>query len=300
MNTAVHYFTLVLLFMAVSYSGCQTDQLKRISYTSQVAGEERDFYLYLPNGYELSDRKWPVLMFLHGNGERGNGKDELGYVMIHGPLMEAWIQKRELPFIIIAPQLHMFGMDTTGISYLAERDPSMIPQRLKEGVPPRLPQANAGKMVSGIKEETAAYKTLPNGWEKVDIDLISILDQVLSEYKADPDRVYLTGLSYGGFGTWSLASKYPDRFAALAPVVGWGHPELMSPIANTKIPVWAFSGGKDSVVETKYFYPGLNKLKELGHPEVRFTVHEDLGHDAWKRVYQGEDLYNWFLEHKLD
>ncbi len=286
------------LFMLLS-TACQNDKLERIPYTSEVAGEEREFFLYLPNDYEMSDKGWPVLMFLHGNGERGNGKNELDFVLKHGPLMEAWAYKKELPFIIISPQLHMFGMDTTGISYLVDRDTTTIPTRLEEGTPERDGYFGTQGIMSGEAPELANYITLPHGWDKVENDLVDMLDYVFEHYNADTNRVYLTGLSYGGFGTWHFASTHPDRFAAIAPVAGWGHPELMTPIANHQIPVWAFAGGRDNVVEPKYFYPGLNKLEELGHTDVRFTIHEDMGHDTWKRVYRGDDLYNWLLRHQL-
>tara|TARA_R100000093_G_scaffold16462_2_gene9332 strand:+ start:28 stop:684 length:657 start_codon:yes stop_codon:yes gene_type:complete len=112
-------------------------QLERLSFTSALDGSERQFFVYLPRGYETQTGKdWPVLLFLHGNGERGNGRDELDYVLAHGPLYEAWIQKRDLPFIMIVPQLPMFGMDEHA-DYLRNRDPSQIPQRLADGVPPR-------------------------------------------------------------------------------------------------------------------------------------------------------------------
>ncbi|MGN8225278.1 prolyl oligopeptidase family serine peptidase [Gracilimonas sp. BCB1] len=296
--TTIHPSYTIFILIILMLTGCQTDKLERISYDSQVAGEKRDFYLYLPNGYELSDKNWPVLMFLHGNGERGNGKDELGFVLMHGPLKEAWVYKRDLPFIIISPQLHMFGMDETA-SYLQNRDTTMIPQRLEEGVPERTPYSSTTGIMEGEKGEVAEYITLPNGWERVGKDLLGMLDYVQENYRADSNRVYLTGLSYGGFGTWQLASSYPDRFAAIAPVVGWGHPDLMDPIAEYEIPVWTFAGGRDQVVRAKHFYPGLNKLEELGHNDVRFTTHQDLGHDTWKRVYRGDDLYNWFLTHQL-
>ena len=103
---------------------------------------------------------------------------------------------------------------------------------------------------------------------------------------------------YGGFGTWHLASKQPDMFAAISPIVGWGHPDLMGPIAESNFPVWVFSGGRDFVVRKKFFFPGLNKLEELGHTNLRYTIHDDMGHDTWTRVYSGDDLYNWFLNQK--
>jgi predicted peptidase len=139
----------------------------------------------------------------------------------------------------------------------------------------------------------------PAGWNRLEADLLLILDSVQTSFRTDPARVYLTGISYGGFGTWYLASRHPERFAAISPVVAWGHPELMPPLAEREIPLWVFAGGRDPLVAPRYFYPGLQALEELGHTEVRFTIHEDMGHDAWRRVYAGSDLYDWLLEHRL-
>jgi predicted peptidase len=93
-----------------------------------------------------------------------------------------------------------------------------------------------------------------------------------------------------------MASKHPQLFSAIIPVVGWGHPDLMKPIAQHRIPVWAFAGGRDQVVQLQFFYAGLNKLESLGHDNVRFTVHEDMSHDAWTRVYASTDIYEWMLQ----
>ena len=139
----------------------------------------------------------------------------------------------------------------------------------------------------------------PDGWMSREQDLLTILDQALERFRADPQRVYLTGLSYGGFGTWALASRHPERFAAIAPVVGWGHPQLMRPLAERKMPIWAFAGGRDPAVPAKYFFAGFNELERLGHTDVRLTVHEDTGHDVWKRIYGGGDLYDWLLGYAL-
>jgi len=130
--------------------------------------------------------------------------------------------------------------------------------------------------------------------------VILILDKVLSEFNADPNRIYLTGLSYGGFGTWYVSSKYPELFAAISPIAGWGHFKLMKPIEDSQIPVWAFAGGRDLTIKTKYFFKGINALENLGHSGVRFTIHEDMGHDIWTRVYSGDDIYNWFLSHSRE
>jgi predicted peptidase len=291
-----------IAFISLFMVNCTTPvhhpaELTRVSFESKLDQQEHDFFLYLPKDYGVDkDKKWPVLMFLHGDGERGNGRDELDWVMVHGPLYEAWVQKRDLPFILVVPQLPMFGRDTLGFSYLANRDKSRIPKRLDDGVPPREPYFDTPQPMTGAiaADSIPGDVGLADGWNRIEDDLLTMLDLVQANYQADENRVYLSGLSYGGFGTWYMAGKHPERFAAINPIVGWGDPDQMGPIAEYKIPVWAFSGGRDRVVETKYFYAGINKLEELGL-KVRYTIHEDLGHDTWKRVYAGEDIYEWFL-----
>jgi predicted peptidase len=83
--------------------------LIRQSYTSPSEGD-REYFVYLPRGYNSDTQKlWPVMLFLHGDGERGNAREDLDWVLVHGPLYEAWIQKRELPFVIVVPQLPLYG-----------------------------------------------------------------------------------------------------------------------------------------------------------------------------------------------
>jgi predicted peptidase len=94
-----------------------------------------------------------------------------------------------------------------------------------------------------------------------------------------------------------MASKYPERFAAIVPVVGFAHPDHIPSIANADLPVWCFAGGRDEAVEARYFYPGMNLLEALGHRRFRFTIEADMGHDVWARVYAGQDVYDWMLSH---
>jgi len=275
-------------------------QLLRIPYISKVDQSSRNYFVYLPKGYDKKQgKKWPILMFLHGNGERGNGQDELDYVLIHGPLYEAWIQKRDLPFVMVVPQLHMFGRDTLKLGYIDNRITDWIPKRLENGTPerPKDPVISE-QMIGALASDTIPSKTnyFNGGWNAVETDVLAMLDKTLLDYSTDKNRVYLSGISYGGFGTWYIASKNPQRFAAINPVVGYGHPHLMDSIAKHKIPVWNIAGGRDRVVPVKYFYEGMNKLEALGHHNIRFTIHEDMGHDTWRRVYAGDDLYNWLLE----
>lgn len=139
----------------------------------------------------------------------------------------------------------------------------------------------------------------PDGWFRVEDDLVAMLDTVLDDFRADAARVYLTGLSYGGFGTFDLAARYPQRFAAIAPIVGTGSMDDAQVLADAAVPIWRFGGGADPVVKPHWFYAFAAALEKAGHPELRFTVQADMSHDAWIRVYAGWDLYDWFLSHRL-
>lgn len=295
-----NFFSFALLLLTLSlFSQKSEEQLLRIPYTSEVDNSQREYFVYLPKGYDDEPNKeWPVLLFLHGNGERGNGKDELDYVLAHGPLYEVWIQKRDLPFVMIAPQLHMFGQDTVK-NYIANRTRDQIPVRLKNGIPKRPDYFATSKKMNGVipnKEIPTQQERFPVGWEMAEHDVLNMLESTLKNYNTDKNRVYLSGISYGGAGTFYIGSRNTDKFAALNPIVGWGSPDLMEPIAKSQLPIWVFAAGLDTSVDWANFYQGLNHLKELGHNDVRFTIHQDLGHDAWKRIYEGEDIFNWLLK----
>jgi predicted peptidase len=284
--------------VAVARATPSPAQLLRVSYQSQATQAERDYFLYLPTGHaDAPDKRWPVLLFLHGNGERGDAKQDLDYLLKNGPLYEAWIQKRDLPFVVVVPQLPMYGRDEHA-DYLKNRSRAEIPVRLLEGVPERPAEFGTPQPMLGAtaNEEIPlpAYGP-PMGWPELEADLLSILDTTVEQQRGDRSRQYLTGLSYGGFGTWYFASRHPDRFAAIVPVVGYGHPDLMAPIAEAKIPVWCFAGGRDGGVGAAYFYTGLNRLEALGHDTLRFTIEADMGHDVWARVYARPDVYDWML-----
>jgi predicted peptidase len=274
-------------------------ELKRISYKSERTGKQRDYFVFLPRGFGQS-KSWPVMLFLHGNGERGDGKKDLDYVLVHGPLFEAWCQRRNLPFVIISPQLPMFGQGE--VDYIKNRTRAQIPQRLANWINPR-PDPSGVRLAEPMQGKLSDDRLPdgpegpPDGWNEIESELLAMVDSTIADFKGDAKRVYLTGLSYGGFGAWNLAARHPQKFAALAPIVGYGHPDHAEPLAKAKLPLWVFAGGRDPVVPLRFFYPALNKLELLGHPEVRFTVEEDLGHLTWVRVYEGQDLYSWMLAH---
>jgi predicted peptidase len=122
-----------------------------------------------------------------------------------------------------------------------------------------------------------------------------VLDEVVREYHVDRDRIYVTGLSMGGLGTWALAIAHPRRFAAIAPICGGGDPSHICVIKH--LPVWTFHGAKDTGVPIEYTEVMVQALHECGG-NVRFTIYPDAEHDSWTETYNNPELYRWFLEHR--
>lgn len=185
-----------------------------------------------------SGQPLPLIVFLHGSGERG---DSIDLVRVHGPWYYAE-HYSDFPFMILAPQC-------------------------EEG-------------------ET---------WEPVKLDLL--LDEIIASYPVDTSRIYLTGLSRGGFGTWDWALYRTDRFAAIAPVCGASNYHVLNANKLKDIPVWVFHGALDDVIPVSFSAELVKKLRSLG-ADVKFTVYPDAGHDSWTETYMNPELYKWFLSHR--
>jgi len=195
------------------------------------------YLLFLPEGYGKKQRRWPMILFLHGAGERGN---DLKKVKEHG-LPKIVEKQKDFPFIVVSPQC-----------------------------------------------------SRGDWWaHRVDV-LINLLDDIVSHYNVDRGRIYLTGLSMGGYGTWDLARKYPERFAAVAPICGGGSADVAHNLVN--VPVWAFHGAKDNVVSLKVSQEMVDAVNKAGG-NAKLTVYPDVGHDSWTKTYDNKELYDWFLEH---
>ena len=123
----------------------------------------------------------------------------------------------------------------------------------------------------------------------------ALLDEIVEKYKIDKDRIYVTGLSMGGFGTWSLAAYSPKRFAAIVPVCGGGEPIMARILPH--VPAWVFHGAKDPVVPIARSEAMVDALRQAGG-NVKFTVYPNAGHDAWTETYADPKLYDWLLEQK--
>lgn len=194
------------------------------------------YTVYLPENYS-PENKYPLVVFLHGAGERG---ETLEGTTRFGFLQQAKAGK-SFPFIIVAP---------------------LCPQE--------------------------------RYWGNYLESLNDFLDEVLATYAVDPVRVYLTGLSMGGTGTWQWLMANPERFAAAAPVCGSGVYWYASRIAQK--PIWIFHGAEDTTVlleESLNMYRAL--LKSGGHPKL--TIYETVNHNAWDYAYTDE-LAQWFLQFK--
>jgi predicted peptidase len=194
-----------------------------------------NYLVFLPEKYQASDDKWPLLLFLHGSGETG---DDIEKVKIHGPpkIVES---KPDFPFIVVSPQ--------TPIR-------TWFPEVLG-----------------------------------------ALLDEVVGKYRVDEDRIYVTGLSMGGAGTWNLAARYPQRFAAIAPICGAGKPEDASKLKD--LPIWAFHGALDSAESLTRHQAMVDAVKHSGG-NIQYTVYPDLKHDCWTVTYNNPELYEWLLKQR--
>lgn len=196
------------------------------------------YLLTLPTDADAKSRRAPLVLFLHGAGERG---DDIERVKKHGPakLIE---RGQSFPFILVAPQC-------------------------------------------------------PSGtWWQNGI-LTALLDEVMEQHAVDADRVYLTGISMGGFATWSLAIETPGKFAAIVPICGGGAPYVADRLK--RIPIWAFHGAKDDVVPLYESERMVEAVKKAGGAP-KFTVYPDAGHDAWTRTYEDPALWDWLLAQRRD
>ena len=232
-----------------------------VQRTLAIGPEVYRYRVFLPIGWQPR-KTWPVVLFLHGNGERGD---------------DGWRQT------------------LVGIGPSIRRNPERVPAIVV------LPQCRRGMWwTHGPMEKLA----------------LAALEASLRDFAGDPSRVFLTGISMGGYGTWSLAAKYPGRFAALAPICGGvvpppgvkvpeDHPPVkFSPdpyrsmaVRIGPVPVWIFHGSDDPRVPVSESRKMAGALRALGKP-VRFSEYTGVGHDSWEQAYAEPDFFPWLLSHR--
>jgi predicted peptidase len=231
---AVLMSSLILTALAEERTATMPNQQAHVFEKQVTITYRLEYLLFLPKDYgKDASQKWPLILFLHGAGERGN---DVELVKKHG-IPKVVEQQPDFPFIAVSPQC---------------------------------------PTDSWWPRETAA--------------LIGLLDEVMGQYAVDSDRVYLTGLSMGGFGTWTLAAEYPQRFAAIAPICGGG--SRIARYALKTMPTWVFHGAKDTVVPPEESQTMVEALQSVGG-DVKFTLYPDADHDSWTVTYNNPELYTW-------
>lgn len=197
------------------------------------------YLLSLPDGYQTdAQKKWPLMVFLHGAGERGT---DIEMLKKHGP-------------------------------------PKLIA---------------AGQKFNAI---VASLQCLPRQiWNPHGVKALT--DHLIQTLRVDADRVYLTGLSMGGFATWETALEYPDTYAAIVPICGGAGVRFVMADRIKHLPVWIFHGAKDPVVEPAYSQKMYDALKKVGG-NVKLTLYPDALHDSWTAAYNDPELWKWMFEQK--
>ena len=225
-------------------SGQQTPATAAIEIPSEDGSQKTDslrYLIYLPAEYAAAkETAWPLLLFLHGSGERGN---DLELVKKHGPpkLVEQEAHQKAWPFITVSPQC------------------------------PKEVRWNAAA-------------------------LAKLVEHVANTHRVDRRRIYVTGLSMGGSGTWSLLAENPGLFAAAMPLCGKGDPAVAEKIAKT--PVWIFVGRKDKA-ETVENCGQMEQALRAAGGSAQITYYDDLEHDCWTETYNNPAVWQWLLAHRL-
>jgi predicted peptidase len=210
------------------------------------------YRLLVPEKYDPR-RAYPLVIFLHGAGERGNDNAK---PLHDGVIPWARELSRVRPSFVVVPQCPATGqwVDTpwTNGSYALGRVP--------------------------ISRPLGA--------------VVALLAALRREFHVDPHRIFVTGLSMGGFGAWDLLMRYPDTFAAAMVVCGGGDPTQAARIK--RVPVWAFHGSADDVVPVTGARAMIKALRAVGG-RVRYTEYKGLGHNVWDKAYGNEPALLWLL-----
>ncbi|HKB03670.1 MAG TPA: prolyl oligopeptidase family serine peptidase [Gemmataceae bacterium] len=220
-------------------------------------GKELPYRLLTPST-QRSDKKYPLVIFLHGAGERGTDNEKQ---LVHGVPQFATNENQEnYPCFLIAPQCpdgqKWVDVDWSSDSHQQPKEP-----------------ADSGRLVLELIE--ASIKKLP----------------------VDPKRIYITGLSMGGYGVWDLLARRPDLFAAAAAVCGGADEATAAKIKH--IPVWAFHGAKDTAVKPARSRNMIAALEKAGG-KPKYTEYADVGHNSWDRAYKDPEFYQWLFAQKKD
>ena len=245
---------MVLLMTLTAAAADHRDRFQARTYTD-AAGGKLQYRLLTPKGYDKG-KKYPLVLFLHGAGERG---DDNFKQLVHGMNDFASDERMaEYPCFVIAPQCpeNSLWVDTPWSA-----DSHTMPEK------PTEPLRQSLEAVAALQKE----------------------------FSIDGDRLYITGLSMGGFGVWDAVQRHPEMFAAAVPVCGGGDTACAEKIKG--VPIWAFHGAEDTAVKTKRSRDMIAALKKAGG-EPKYTEYEKVGHDSWTATYHDPKTFAWLFSQK--
>lgn len=216
-------------------------------------------YRFLESDYNPS-RKYPLVIFLHGSGERGSDNEAQ---LKWGAMNFATTENMKLhPAFVIAPQC---PLDDEWANFASE-----------DGKPSMALQPNPSKPIALLME---------------------LMKEVIKNFPIDTNRIYITGLSMGGFGTFDLIERYPDVFAAAVPVCGGG--DVTKATAIKHIPIWIFHGAEDAGVDPTLSLAMVNALVKAGaHPG--YTQYPEVGHFSWIAAYSDPMMMAWLFRQRKE
>jgi predicted peptidase len=218
------------------------------------------YRILFPSDYDKT-HKYPLILVLHGAGERGSDNEKQ---LVHGAkLFVDSLVRNKYPAIVVFPQC---PAESYWSSVTIDREKLPLQLTFDYTKPVTVPLKNA----------------------------ISLVQQLLKEDAVDTKRIYITGLSMGGMGTFEAVYRYPDVFAAALPICGGGDTLRYK---RVKVPFWVFHGGDDAVVDVKYSRAMVNKLKDL-KVRVKYTEYPGVNHNSWDNAFAEPDFLKWMFQNK--
>jgi predicted peptidase len=204
------------------------------------------------------------------------------------------------PYVVFVPKDYDGTKEYPVILFLHGAGETKNPKAKKEGKMPV--EVGIGPAIKKREKDFAFITVIPRaenfGWGADGANgkrALAMLDEVMKEYKIDAKRQYLTGLSMGGMGTWSIAMAHPDRFAAIVPICGRGDTSKAEKIKD--LPIWCFHGDADTSVKVEGSRDMIEAIKKAGG-KPKYTEYPGVGHNSWDKAYATDELYTWLLEQR--
>lgn len=243
--------TLWMLGMTTEILAADAKELFEARTFKGSAGE-LNYRLLKPKDYD-ANKKYPLVIFFHGAGERGSDNTKQ---LVHGMGNFASDEVRaKYPAFVVAPQCPE-GKQWVSVPWSEDRH--------------TMPKEPAAPMQLSLE----------------------LLESLQKEFSIDSSRLYVTGLSMGGFGTWDIIQRRPDLFAAAAPICGGGDVDGAKTMA--KLPIWVFHGDQDTAVKTQRSRDMVAALKAAGG-EPKYTEYKNTGHNSWSPTYSDPKFYEWLF-----